>query len=255
MRMGFFDTPQPVTFQLYQETLQKFRLSAQGLREPVAPQTHAARILQAFDPLPDWYEPLGEALVDRAEYPHHAITQRPMAMYHSWGSQNAWLRQITSQNRLFVHRETATDLGLADDDWVWIESINGRVKGQIRLVDGVNPSTVWTWNAIGKRRGSWGLKDDAAESNRGFLLNHIIGDQTPVGAPAGAKDRRYSNSDPVTGQAAWFDLRVRIVKCAPGEDGFTEPQFERFVQPPHFQPSPDISRFGADFRASREPAE
>ncbi len=72
-------------------------------------------------------------------------------------------------------------LGLADDDWVWIESVNGRVKGQIRLVDGVNPETVWTWNAIGKRRGSWGLKDDAGESNRGFLLNHTIGDRLAGG--------------------------------------------------------------------------
>src|SRR5688572_32714547 len=47
-----------------------------------------------------------------------------------------------------------------------IESINGRVKGQVRLIDGVNANTVWTWNAIGKRKGSWGLKDDAPESDR-----------------------------------------------------------------------------------------
>ena len=148
---------------------------------------------------------------------------------------------------------THTDkkLGLVDDDWVWIESINGRVKGQIKLVDGVNADTVWTWNAIGKRRGSWGLKDDAAESNRGFLLNHIIGDQTSVDA----NGKRYSNSDPVTGQAAWFDLRVRIVKCAAEEAGFTEPQFERFGQPPNVAPSPDILRYGAEFRVNREAVE
>ncbi|TIT70871.1 MAG: formate dehydrogenase, partial [Mesorhizobium sp.] len=114
-----------------------------------------------------------------------------------------------------------------------------------------NPDTVWTWNAIGKRRGSWGLKDDAAESNRGFLLNHIIGDQTV----ADADGKRYSNSDPVTGQAAWFDVRVRIVKCTPEETGFTEPQFERFKQPPHMEASPDILRFGASFRIKREAAE
>ena len=42
VRMGFFDQPQPVTFQLYQESLQKFRLSAEGLREPIAPETHRA---------------------------------------------------------------------------------------------------------------------------------------------------------------------------------------------------------------------
>ena len=69
VRMGFFDQPQPVTFQLYQESLQKFRLSAEGKREPLAPETHRQRILDAFDPLPDWYQPFEEALVDREQYP------------------------------------------------------------------------------------------------------------------------------------------------------------------------------------------
>ena len=206
------------------------------------PEAERARLEAYMDPLPFWYEPFEETAVDRERYPLHALTQRPMHMYHSWGSQNAWLRQITSQNRLFMHRQTAAGLGLADDDWVWIESVNGRVKGQIRLVDGVNPETVWTWNAIGKRRGAWGLKDDAGESSRGFLLNHIIGDRLPDGKA------RYSNSDPVTGQAAWFDLKVRIEKCAADEAGFTEPQFERFAQPPHFAPPPEKLSFGAEFR-------
>ena len=34
--------------------------------------------------------------------PVHALTQRPMAMYHSWGTQNAWLRQIHGHNPLYV---------------------------------------------------------------------------------------------------------------------------------------------------------
>ena len=43
-------------------------------------------------------------------------------------------------------------------------------------------------------------------------------------------DRRVSNSDPITGQAAWFDVRVRISKVSDGdtppEAQRTEPQFE-----------------------------
>jgi hypothetical protein len=35
---------------------------------------------------------------------------------------------------------------------------------------------------------------------------------------------RWSNSDPITGQAAWFDLKVRIEKSALQKD-FSEPQF------------------------------
>ena len=40
------------------------------------------------------------------------VTQRPMAMYHSWGSQNAWLRQIHGQQRALRAPGTAAELGL-----------------------------------------------------------------------------------------------------------------------------------------------
>jgi anaerobic selenocysteine-containing dehydrogenase len=158
-------------------------------------------------------------MTDLERFPLHAITQRPMAMYHSWGSQNAWLRQILSENRLYMHRDLAAQHDLVDDDWVEVESRNGRVKCQIRVMDGVNPNTVWTWNAIGKRTGAWALANDAPESRRGFLLNHIISEYLP----ADGTGHRASNSDPVTGQAAWFDLTVRIEKCAPDTLEETQP--------------------------------
>jgi len=144
-------------------------------------------------------------------------------MYHSWGSMNAWLRQITSHNFLYMHQDKATQLELEDGDWVWVESHHGKVRAPIKIMSGVNKDTVWTWNAIGKRRGSWALSDKAPESKQGFLLNHIISDLLPQ-----KKDGyRYSNSDPITGQAAWYDLRVRIVKCAEGEEQVTSPYYEK----------------------------
>lgn len=247
VRFGFLPSAEPIIFQLYSETLQKFRLAARGYGPTVPPPSERERIKTYFDPLPIWYVPLEEAGINACHFPLHALTQRPMHMYHSWGGQNAWLRQITSQNRLFIYHGTADKLGLVDNDWVWIESVNGRVKGQIKLVDGVNPDTVWTWNAIGKRKGSWGLEDDAAESNRSFLLNHAIGDLLP----ANGQGKRYSNSDPVTGQAAWFDLRVRIRRCAPDEVGYTEPQFEHLPKLPGLPVSPSKLSFGAEFRHSK----
>ena len=247
---GFLPSAEPVVFQLYSEPLQRFRLAARGHGAVQPSVDERQRIETYLDPLPFWYAPFEETGIAAAEYPLHALTQRPMHMYHSWGSQNAWLRQITSQNRLFVHRATAARLGLADDDWVWIESAHGRVKGQVRLVDGVNADTVWTWNAIGKRRGAWGLADDAAESTRGFLLNHAIGDLLPRDAAG----RRYANSDPVTGQAAWFDLRVRLVPCQPAEHGFTEPQLARLKPPAYCAMPPANLAFGADLRHQREKA-
>jgi sulfite dehydrogenase (quinone) subunit SoeA len=241
--MGLIDKAEPIVLQLYSEVLQKFRLAAEGHGEPQPPAEHRERIKTYFDPLPLWYMPFEEASVDRTNFPLHAITQRPMAMYHSWGSQNAWLRQIHGENRLHIHRATAAKLGIADGDWVAVTSHHGSIKVQAKLMDGVNPHTVWTWNAIGKRAGAWNLAPDAKEAARGFLLNHVISEMLPR-PPQG---HQYGNSDPVTGQAAWYDLRVRIEKVAPGDE-VTEPRFTPLPLPPGLQQRPEILRYGGEFR-------
>jgi hypothetical protein len=109
-------------------------------------------------------------------------------------------------------------------------------------MDGVNPNTVWTWNAIGKRSGTRNLAPDTSESKRGFLLNHLIRDLLPP-RPDGY---RYSNSDPVTGQAAWYDLRVCIEKVAEKRDS-SEPVFGTLDAPKLFE-RPEILRYGEKFR-------
>lgn len=212
----------PITLNLYSEVLQRFRLAAQGKgggRRP--PARLANRVATYCDPLPFYHEPLETGLVDTRRYPLNALTQRPMAMYHSWDSQNAWLRQIHSRNVLFVNPKAGIAHGFDDGDWVWIESPTGRVRAQCRFSEAVEPGTVWTWNAIGKAAGAWGLAPDADEARLGFLLNHVIGEELPP-SEAGA---HLSNSDPVTGQAAWFDVRVRVTRADPGEPAQTQPQF------------------------------
>jgi len=92
----------------------------------------------------------------------------------------------------------------------------------------VEPGTVWTWNAIGKASGAWGLSKKANESKKGFLLNHLIPDELP---PCEAGDH-MSNSDPVTGQAAWFDVRVKVYKADDSESNETWPQFPHQKQVP-----------------------
>ncbi|MGB6116598.1 MAG: molybdopterin oxidoreductase family protein [Mesorhizobium sp.] len=239
VRMGFFDEPKPVTFQLYNEALQKFRLSAQGLREPYPPETHRERILAAFHPIPTWYAPLEEQGVSSEAFPYHAITQRPMAMYHSWGSMNAWLRQIHTRNVLYVPGAICDAQGLKTGDWAWVTSHHGRIKVEIARSEAVNRDTMWTWNAIGKRKRAWSLQADAPEANRGFLLNHLIHELLP---PKG-DGMRWSNSDPITGQAAWYDLRVRIEKAEPDVD--SQPEFAP-VRPAD-NDVPDQLRYGQEW--------
>jgi anaerobic selenocysteine-containing dehydrogenase len=114
-----------------------------------------------------------------------------MFMYHSWDSQNAWLRQIATRNYLYLHPDTGNAHGIADEDWIEVTSHNGTITVQAKFAANVQPDTVWSWNAIGKRKGAWRLAKDSPESEKGFLLNHLISDITPRGD--------YANADPVTG--------------------------------------------------------
>jgi anaerobic selenocysteine-containing dehydrogenase len=220
---GWRQRNDPVQLALYSDTLQTFRLAALGKTDGRRPPAHLReRIATYFDPLPFWYAPLEEAATDLAAYPLNAVTQRPMAMYHSWDSQNAWLRQIHSHNYLQVNPRTAQAAGVADGGWCWVESTWGKVRCMARYSEAVEPGTVWTWNAIGKADGAWQLAPGADESRKGFLLNHLIAEELPLaGAPSGT----ISNSDPITGQAGWYDVRVRIRPAPPDEPHETFPQF------------------------------
>ncbi|WP_420005054.1 molybdopterin oxidoreductase family protein [Arenibacterium sp. LLYu02] len=214
--MGLFDAPQPYLFQLYLEPLRKFQAAAEGKGERQPPDHLRARLKATMDPLPIWYETDQQG---KAGFTVSALTQRPMAMYHSWGTQNAWLRQLHGHNPLYVPTKLMQEAGLKDGDWARVTSPHGEITVPVREMAALNDNTVWTWNAIGKRKGAWALSEDAPEATKGFLLNHLIHELLP---PKG-DGLRWANSDPITGQAAWFDLKVKLEKAAPPE-GLTEAQ-------------------------------
>jgi len=213
---------EPINIHIYSEILMNFRLAAQGKLDSKQPPDHLRKRVETyFDPLPFYFEPLEAHLTDKHKYPLNAVTQRPMAMYHSWDSQNAWLRQIHTYNFMHVHPSTAQKQGIEDGKWMWVESMHGKVRCLCRYSEAVEPGTVWTWNAIGKAKGAWRLDNDANESEKGFLLNHVISEELPPHA----EGDHISNSDPNTGQAGWYDVRVRIYPAAADEAQMSYPQF------------------------------
>ncbi|WP_419914265.1 molybdopterin oxidoreductase family protein [Hoeflea sp.] len=245
IEMGLQDGEVENVFQLYLEPLRKFQLAAEGHGDRQPPDSHRERIGATFDPLPVWYPPFEGEGVSKDEFPYHAITQRPAAMYHSWGSQNAWLRQIHGSNPLFVPGPICDEAGLKDGDWAWVISHHGRIKVPVRRMEAVNGKTMWTWNAIGKRSGAWNLDENAPEAKKGFLLNHLIHELLP----AKADGLRWSNSDPITGQAAWFDLRVRIEKAEAGQHPVSEPQFP--AQEDALEEPPSVLAFGEEWEVKQ----
>ena len=216
VKLGLFDAPSPYLFTLWCEPLRRFQLAAEGKHRLSPPAHLKARYAQTMDPLPVWYPTSDEDQTFNV----NALTQRPMAMYHSWGSQNAWLRQIHGQNPLYVPTKIWEANSFAEGDWAKVASPHGEITVPVAHMAALNENTVWTWNAIGKRKGAWALDEDAPEATKGFLLNHIIHELMP---PKG-DGLRWANSDPITGQAAWFDLKVSVTKTmAPAESQPSHP--------------------------------
>ena len=225
VKMSFYDSPQPYLFQLYVEPMRRFQLAAEGHGRRQPPDYLRAQIKAKMDPLPIWYDPHEEDPQGTDEFTVHALTQRPMAMYHSWGSQNAWLRQIHGVNPLYVPTKLWEAHGFTDGDWASVSSPHGQITVPVAHMAALNENTVWTWNAIGKRKGAWALDPKAPEATKGFLLNHLIRELLPEKGDG----HRWSNSDPITGQAAWFDLKVKIEKV-------TAPKEAQPAAPPQASP-------------------
>jgi anaerobic selenocysteine-containing dehydrogenase len=105
--------------------------------------------------------------------------------YVRWGS---WVE---------MNPKAAEGMGLEDNDWVWVESSQGRVKAILRLYEGIWPNAVFIPAGQGHHTGvSWG---------RGM----------PAGTEVGAN---VSQLMPVTteglnGQAVYNPARVRIYKA------------------------------------------
>ena len=76
---------------------------------------------------------------------------------------------------------------------------------------------------------------------RGFLLNHVISEWLPA-----QEGFRSANADPVTGQAAWYDLRVRVTKA--DSPGVTEPHFDPAARPAESPKRVDILRYNTKNR-------
>ncbi len=110
--------------------LRKFQLAAEGKREPQPPDSHRARIRECFDPLPFWYPPVrGRGGISGRVSAARDHPAPDGDVSFSWGSQNAWLRQIHAANALFVPSKVCDAAGLAGWRLGRVISPHGRIHG------------------------------------------------------------------------------------------------------------------------------
>ncbi len=99
-----------------------------------------------YDPLPS-YEESPESLYSNPElakeYPYILITGgRFLPYFHSEHRQIKRLRKIYPWPRVEVNPDTAKKIGIAEGDWIWIETLQGRIMQKCRLFDGIHSQVI-----------------------------------------------------------------------------------------------------------------
>jgi thiosulfate reductase / polysulfide reductase chain A len=99
-----------------------------------------------YDPLPAFREPAETPVSDpdlAKKYPLQLITGgRTREYYHSEWRQIDSIRKKHPYPLVQIHPETAGLLGIAEGNWVWIETVRGRVRMKATLFDGIDPGVV-----------------------------------------------------------------------------------------------------------------
>lgn len=153
-----------------------------------------------YPPLPYYVEPPESPVStpDVAETFPYVLTTgaRILSFFTSEHRQLPKLRRITRDPRVDIHPDTAAARGIANGDWVWIETRRGRIKQRANITDGIDRRVInieFGWWFPERQDGEWGVWD----SNANVL--------TDIGPPY----------DPAMGTYQLRALLCRIEKVAP----------------------------------------
>jgi anaerobic selenocysteine-containing dehydrogenase len=98
-----------------------------------------------FDPLPVYNEMPETPVSDpdlAQEYPLVFTSYKPRPWSHSQGRQIDSLRSLHPEPMVSIHPETATTLGINENDMVYIETKRGKIKQKAVLADWLDPRVV-----------------------------------------------------------------------------------------------------------------
>lgn len=139
-----FNTPSK-KLEVYLESM--IALSRTG--EPFSP-VELPPASKDYDPLPYFLEPHESPNKELAkEYPLVLTNGRIPFYHHSTLRNIPSLREMYPVPELWIHPEAASTYGVSNGDWVWIESLRGKIRAKASVTEGINPGVVYMerfWN-------------------------------------------------------------------------------------------------------------
>ena len=164
-----------------------------------------------------WVEPttasgkLLEKLDDPKDWPLTIITMKGALQTHSRLASNYTLREINPSNGVQVAAEDARRLGIANGDWIWVVTPEGKRRGRAMVLEGIRPGVIlfevgyghWGYGASNYRVGGKRVEGDAVR-RAGIHLNPIMRRDPDVW--------QMSLMDLTGGSVVFYNTRARIEK-------------------------------------------
>ena len=138
-----------------------------------------------YDPLPHYKEPAESPYSTpelAKEYPLILSTGgRSPWFFHSQYRQVPWLKERQADPFVDIHPETAVTYGIAEGDWVWIETPRGRIRQRAYLTKGILPSVInvqtswWYPDKPGPDHGMWDVNANVLTSSDANSADNALG--------------------------------------------------------------------------------
>lgn len=116
-------------------------------------------IKAGFDPLPK-FSPAED--VPNTQYPFYLINWKEALHTHSRTMNNKWLMEQQGENILWINSATASSLGIADGDMVWVENQYAKAKAKAKVTGRIRPDVIgmihgfghWGFGSTAKNKGT-----------------------------------------------------------------------------------------------------
>jgi anaerobic selenocysteine-containing dehydrogenase len=142
-----------------------------------------------FDPLPTYHEleetPYSDPTLAKA-YPYVLTSWKTGPFRHSGGRQIPSLREIQPDPVVWLHPDTAGKHGIAENEWVYIETKRGQIRQKARLTTDIDPRVVGVDYA-------WWFPEKDGEALYGWdeaNINVLTDDAAPYGREMGTPNLR-----------------------------------------------------------------
>lgn len=135
-----FDTPSK-KLEVYLESM--ITLGRTGVPFAPVPLSPASK---DYEPLPYYLEPVESPLDTEglaAEFPLVMTGGRVPFYHHSTLRNIPALREIYPVPEIWVHPQDAEKYGISNDDWVWVESLRGKICAKALVTEGIKPGAVF----------------------------------------------------------------------------------------------------------------